>query len=390
MRHNARRSRYTPSSGGGSFWLSFSDLMSALLLVFVLVMFYSVYQYLDMLEIKTAELMRQSGLLDQKEIQLTEQAQALDEKDAQLQASQSKLSESEQALVTQQARLLLFQQELDSSEALLAQQREELESTRSLVEAQQQTVDEQQALLDAQRLKMDEQQALLNSQQGRMDEQQSLLDAQQGQMDQQQALLSDAQARLADQQNQMDRQQQKLDALVGVRARIISGLAGALSDANIRATVDPATGAITMDASVFFDVGKSELKAEGQRMLDRFLPVYLSVLMDNENSSSISEIIIEGHTDTDGSYMSNLKLSQERALSVMEYVLGDDFKGITGGMKRRLRQIATANGRSYSNPVYAADGSVDKTASRRVEFKFRLQDEQMIEDMRSLLEDMNG
>ena len=44
MRYTTRRSKGSrPSQGAGSFWLSFSDLMSALLLIFVLVMFYSVY-----------------------------------------------------------------------------------------------------------------------------------------------------------------------------------------------------------------------------------------------------------------------------------------------------------------------------------------------------------
>jgi hypothetical protein len=33
-------------------WLSFSDLMSSLLLIFILIMFYIMYQYFDMYEIK--------------------------------------------------------------------------------------------------------------------------------------------------------------------------------------------------------------------------------------------------------------------------------------------------------------------------------------------------
>ncbi len=354
MRYTTRRSKTAKSSqGAGSFWLCFSDLMSALLLIFVLVMFYSVYQYLDMLEIKTAELMRQSGLLDEKEAQLTL-------KDEELKASQEKLTQSEQELITQQAKLLLFEEELNSSEAMLSQQRTELEEKNALLESQQSALDQAQAQLS-------QQQALLDQQQLDMDAAQALLDQQ---------------------QNQMAQQQEKLDALVGVRARIIASLAQAMQEAGIRATVDQQTGSITLDANVLFDVAKSELKEEGKRVLDEFLPVYLSVLMDPQNSDNIAEIIIEGHTDTDGTYMSNLKLSQERALSVMEYILADDYNQITGGQKRRLRQIATANGRSYSNPIYAEDGTVDKAASRRVEFKFRLQDEQMIEDMRELLETM--
>ena len=46
----------------------------------------------------------------------------------------------------------------------------------------------------------------------------------------------------------------------------------------------------------------------------------------------------------------------------------------------------TANGRSWSDPVYNADGTVNADASRRVEFKFRLKDQEMIEEMSRILE----
>ena len=45
----------------------------------------------------------------------------------------------------------------------------------------------------------------------------------------------------------------------------------------------------------------------------------------------------------------------------------------------------TANGRSFSNPVYNTNGSIDMDASRRVEFKFRLKDEEMVEEMVKIL-----
>ena len=48
--HNARAGR---SSGGGASWISYSDMMAALLLVFVLILCVSLYQYFMMLETKT-------------------------------------------------------------------------------------------------------------------------------------------------------------------------------------------------------------------------------------------------------------------------------------------------------------------------------------------------
>ena len=47
----------------------------------------------------------------------------------------------------------------------------------------------------------------------------------------------------------------------------------------------------------------------------------------------------------------------------------------------------TVNGRSYSDRIFDANGVEDKDASRRVVFKFRLTDEQMISQLKEILED---
>ncbi|MDO4741461.1 MAG: hypothetical protein Q4A66_12395, partial [Eubacteriales bacterium] len=99
MRSMGRRYQRRGQQGeNGSFWLSFSDLMSGLLLVFVLIMFYSVYQYFDMLEVKTAELLRQSEALTQKEDELNEKDRELGEKDEELSAKDEELTQAQQKL----------------------------------------------------------------------------------------------------------------------------------------------------------------------------------------------------------------------------------------------------------------------------------------------------
>ena len=50
-----------------------------------------------------------------------------------------------------------------------------------------------------------------------------------------------------------------------------------------------------------------------------------------------------------------------------------------------LRSILTAKGKSYSDPIYYSDGSVNMDASRRVEFKFRMKDSEMIDEIRRIL-----
>ncbi|MCE5342110.1 MAG: OmpA family protein [Eubacteriales bacterium] len=304
----------------GAAWISYSDMMAALLLVFVLVLCYSVYQYFAMLETKTTEL------------------------DA------------------QQAQLLSKQNDLDS--ALTA-----IDEQKGLLNVQTQTLTEQEATIAAA-------QAALQAKEDALKEAQSALALQQVQLD-------DATALLQTQQTTLETQQQKLDDLVGVRTKIIRDLSDALASANLKASVDKNTGDIVLESSVFFDVGKSTIKESGQSLLNQFIPLYLSVLLRDEYVDYLGEIIIEGHTDTLGTYLSNLELSQQRALSVATYCL--EMNGLTATQQEKLRQVLTAKGRSYSDPIYAADGSIDMDASRRVEFKFRLKDSEMIDEMRAIL-----
>lgn len=333
MRYYGRRRPKTKARESNSFWLSFSDLMSMLLLMFILVMFYSIYQYLGKADEAAVKENRAVELAAQLLIQQNEtntQKQALDEKDKELEASQGELTEKQKQLLMKEAELLIAQADYEKSQA-------ELDAIR--------------AQLDAQGLELTTQRELL-----------------------------------ASQQDEMALQQKQLEEMVGVRARIVNSLAKAFNDANLRVKVDKATGSIAFEESVLFDFGSSELKESGQAMLDKFLPVYLSVIMDGENGDNIGEIIIEGHTDRTGSYMANLDLSQKRALAVMQYMLADEYSKITPKMKERLRNLATPSGRSYMSPILDSKGNIDDGASRRVEFKFRMKDEQAVQRMNDLLE----
>ena len=114
---------------------------------------------------------------------------------------------------------------------------------------------------------------------------------------------------------------------------------------------------------------------------------YLGVILDEKYIPYIAEIIIEGHTDDVGGYMSNLKLSQDRALSVADYCIGDKNQFVWGDAIGELRKIVTVNGRSFSNPIYADEEKkiIDQDKSRRVEIKFRLKDDETIAELQRIL-----
>src|SRR5699024_2511162 len=99
----------------------------------------------------------------------------------------------------------------------------------------------------------------------------------------------------------------------------------------------------------------------------------------------IAEIIIEGHTDRDGSYMYNMQLSQERAYSVAQYILSDDFP--YKNIQQHLKDKLTVNGKSYTDFRTDDTGNYSAEDSRRVEFKFRLKDEEILEKTREILKE---
>ena len=311
--HNRRAGR--GSTGGGASWISYSDMMAALLLIFVLILTYSLYQYFSMLEAKTAELESQQAILISQQADLDDKEQQLSSLQVTLTAKESELTAANAALASREAQLSTLQDQLTEKENALAA----------------------------------------------------------------------ATVRLQDQQNALAAQAARIDDLIGVRTNIIRDLSSSLSAADLKATVDPNNGSIVLDSAVFFETNQSEIKEEGKALLNRFIPVYLNVLLSDQYSDFLGEIIIEGHTDSTGTYNKNLRLSQQRALQVAIYVL--DMPGLSSAQKALLQQILTATGRSWADLKYDQYGNEDPVASRRVEFKFSLRDADMIEEMKQILQE---
>ncbi len=180
----------------------------------------------------------------------------------------------------------------------------------------------------------------------------------------------------------------ELQDIVGIRTDIIGALQGAFNNTGMK--VDAQTGSITFSSDVLFQFGSYALTEESKAVLQEMIPKYLEVLLQDQYRGYIAEIIIEGHTDTQSSYQTNMELSCNRAKAVAEFCL-DDRNGLSEEQILRLQQLLTVNGRSYSSPVYVRDAAgnvtaeVDMEASRRVEIKFRLKEDEMIEKITGVL-----
>ncbi|WP_246055124.1 OmpA family protein [Pseudalkalibacillus caeni] len=177
--------------------------------------------------------------------------------------------------------------------------------------------------------------------------------------------------------------QQTIDQIMGVRFEIVKALNEEFSDTELDIDVDPETGAISFSGNVLFEYGKDKLQSKFEKDLNEFIPRYMGVLLSDRFNPYIGEIIIEGHTDKVGGYLSNLNLSQARAFSVAHYIFSERFPD--KGFRTKLREKITVNGRSFLDEKTNEQGQYDEEKSRRVEFKFRLKDTEILEATKELL-----
>jgi len=338
--HNSRAGK---SSNSGASWISYSDMMAALLLVFVLILSISLHQYFTMLETKTAE-------LDQQKLLITDQQLMLDEQTLQIAAQQVEMDH-------QNAQIIIIQGQLDQRES-------ELEKLQNSLDAKENELNATLIDLNSKEKELAAHRITLNNQQAQLDRLKQELDIKEA------ALNSKT---------------EQIEDMVGMKTKIIAELSTSLSRANLSAAVDKNTGDIVLDSAVLFKTNSSSIMADGQYLLNRFIPVYLEVLLRPEYADYLGQIVIEGHTDDSGTYEHNMKLSQERAYEVMMYVLKMYREG--SPERELLQRLLTATGRSETDLIYYPGTTVvDQDSSRRVEFKFSLKDAEMIDEMNKLLQ----
>lgn len=165
------------------------------------------------------------------------------------------------------------------------------------------------------------------------------------------ALRKNAQATAASSQQQLDSTRQNLASTRGQLAEAESRTRAAMASLEQVARVkEESRGTvITLDGSVLFISGKSELLPIAQKKLDDVA----KALKDVEESQ---KVVIEGHTDSNGDDAFNMTLSQQRADSVRTYLVSKGVKAeritATGkGETQPLAQNATPEGRANNRRV---------------------------------------
>lgn len=336
---NIRKIRSVKKKKKINVWRSYSDMMSGLLLLFILIMALSLFQAQKNYNDKLEEQKQSSIVQGEYNEALTKQQQDIVDKEGTIQAQSEKLEELESTLAEKDASLNKLQEELSEKS---------------------QQLDEKDAALSTKEKELSDKSSALDSKTQELNTKTEELDSK---------------------SQELQGSQEKIDKIIGVKADLIEALTKEFKSQNIGVSIDQGSGAMVLDSNVLFGFNDSDLTDEGKSVLDTVMPVYCGVLLGDTYRDSVAEITVDGYTDKKGTFEYNMGLSQKRSLSVGDYIVSiadDTYKDL-------LQEKLVVNGHSWNNPVLNEDGSENDEASRRVEVRFRLRDEEILSELADAL-----
>ena len=385
---NKKNNHTNNNNENTNFWISYADLMAGLLFVFILligaIMVKSTILKNDINK-KDTILNEQSQTLIEQSDNLVNMSQMLRIKDDDitklknlLAQREKSLEDSEKNLIISNNTLKLKSEEIKSLNQLLLAQNAKIDNYSNHIVVLQNLTEEQNSSLSQKKLDLEAYKnkiILLSNNMTEQDEklklnEQKILDLLKA-VDNKQTKYDDLLAKL-------QAQKSKIKSLTGIKLKVIAELKSSLGD---KINIDKESGSLRLASNILFDKGSSNLKEAAKSELKANFIDYVNTLIMNKNiAKHLDKIIIEGHTDSDGSYLYNLNLSQQRAFAVMNYLLTLDYI-----KENNIKEKLVASGRSYLDAINS-NGIEDKDASRRIEVKFRLKNEDAMYEIERILD----
>lgn len=151
-------------------------------------------------------------------------------------------------------------------------------------------------------------------------------------------------------------------------ARLCERLALRAQEQNRTIQVDCHDNRISFGEAGRFGQNQYHLGQEGQQALQDVVPLILETTDSPEGRRWFKQVVIEGFTDTDGSYLYNLHLSLQRSEWVMCSLLDSRSslqQQLSPLRQHQIRTLFLAGGVSFNN------AKESKEASRRVELRLQ-------------------
>ena len=140
---------------------------------------------------------------------------------------------------------------------------------------------------------------------------------------------------------------------------------------------------------IMFDQSSGQIKDMFKEIINEFFPRYINILIDFK--SLVKEVRIEGHTSSEwgklnkeDAFLKNLVLSQERTASVIKESM-NSIKNIRKEKKEWAFNKVVASGMSSRSLILNNLGEEDQLLSRRVEFKYLIDTEMQVENIKKIV-----
>jgi chemotaxis protein MotB len=399
------------SSNNSNFWISYADLMAGLLFVFILLIGAIVSKSITMrnlLEEKKEALEKTTTNLKKKQLALKETTKSLKEKEKgihdlnqtiklqqdeiyslralldsrakELNQTRADLNKTNQALIVTQNQLELKKDEINKLNQLLLAKNSKIDKLNGKIIVLQNIFQESNTTLQEKDKKIQEYKDKVLILSKNLTQKKAELELSSKKLLEFLSLLDKKQTNYERAMIKLQQQKEKIKYLTGIKLRVIAELKQTLGN-SVDVTKD---GALKLNSKVLFDKGSAKLKDSAKNELKNIFTNYINALMSNQAiAPNIDTIVIEGHTDSDGGYLYNLKLSQDRALAVMNYL-----QTLPVSKKYNLQKLLTASGRSFVDKI-TKNGKEDKEASRRIEIKFRIKNQNAFYEIEKILDEDN-
>lgn len=364
-----------------NFWISYADLMAGLLFVFILLIGAIVSKSIILkstLHTKEDRLDKAETLLEEKMTKLKELTLEVKLKEELMRNKDGNLTTQEKTILKKNRELIFKDQEIQKLNKLLLDANTHRDRLNGKIILAQNLLKKSNDSLSKQKnsLKSYEDKILILSSQ--LTDQNSTIKLKEEQMLHIMNALDEKETEYNRIVENLQKQKAKIKSLTGIKIKVISALKKELGD---KISIDPKNGSLRLSSNILFDKGSAKLKLEAEKTLKKSFEKYIGTLVTSPTiKSHIDRIIIEGHTDSDGGYLYNLDLSQKRAFAVMNYLLSLDFSE-----KHNIKPLISASGRSYLDAI-KINGKEDKDASRRIEIKFRLKNEDAMQEIEKVLD----
>jgi len=367
------------NSDNSNFWISYADLMAGLLFVFILLIGAIIVKssiLKNVLKEKESTLETQTEVLEKQSDDITKKSQAIIIRDKEINRLKNLLAQREQKIEDTNKKLIITSNTLELRDneiaklnQLLLAQNTKIDAYSDKIVILQNLTNEYNSTIQNQKIDLDgyKNKVLLLS--NSLTKQEEKFKLNNKKVLELLKALDNKETKYDELLAKLQAQKAQIKSLTGIKLKVIAELKSALGN---KINIDKKSGSLRLSSNIK-DGAKAELKSS---FID-----YVDTLISNPNISNyIDKIIIEGHTDSDGGYLYNLGLSQKRAYAVMNYLLTLNYI-----KKHNIKSKLVASGRSYLDPI-KVNGVEDKDASRRIEIKFRIKNEDAMYEIERILD----